>query len=71
MVLARNFCGVMLQPDLNGALFAQRSGAKKREWKAEIAAQKKRLIKMRRSLYIEFGKGLFTFHFLFQFCQYV
>lgn len=27
------------QPDLNGALFVKRSGTKKREWKAEIAAQ--------------------------------
>jgi hypothetical protein len=25
---------------LNGALFVKRSGTKKREWKAEIAAQK-------------------------------
>jgi hypothetical protein len=29
-----------LQPGLNGALFAKRSVAKKREWKAEIAALK-------------------------------
>lgn len=28
-----------LQPDLNGALFAEQSGGKKREWKAEKAAQ--------------------------------
>ena len=28
-----------LQPDLNEALFAKRSGAKKREWKAEMSAQ--------------------------------
>jgi len=28
------------RPDLNGALFAERSGAKKREWKAEKGAQK-------------------------------
>ena len=37
--LAANFCVARLQPDLNGALFAQRSGAKKREWKADKAAQ--------------------------------
>ena len=30
-----------LQPDLIGVLFVERSGTKKREWKAEIAAQKK------------------------------
>ncbi len=28
-----------MQPDLNEALFVEQSGAKKREWKAEIAAQ--------------------------------
>ena len=30
-----------MQPDLNEALFVERSGTKKREWKAEIAAIKK------------------------------
>lgn len=29
----------VLQPDLSGALFVERSGTKKRERKAEIAAQ--------------------------------
>ena len=29
-----------LRSGLNGALFAQRSGAKKREWKTETSAQK-------------------------------
>ena len=29
-----------LQPDLNGALFVERSGTKKREWKADKAAKK-------------------------------
>ncbi|WP_144282998.1 hypothetical protein [Chryseobacterium echinoideorum] len=29
-----------LQPDLNGALFVKQSGTKKREWKADKAAQK-------------------------------
>ncbi|WP_162989967.1 hypothetical protein [Chryseobacterium sp. 6424] len=28
-----------LRPGLNGALFAQRSAAKKREWKTETGAQ--------------------------------
>jgi len=28
-----------VQPDLNGALFVKRSGTKKREWKADKAAQ--------------------------------
>jgi len=28
-----------LQPDLNGALFTKQSEVKKREWKAEKAAQ--------------------------------
>ena len=29
------------RPGLNGALFVERSGAKKREWKTETGAQKK------------------------------
>ena len=32
-------CFSGLQPDLNGALFVKQSGTKKREWKAEKAAQ--------------------------------
>ena len=32
-----------LRPDLNGALFVERSETKKREWKAEIVAQKRKI----------------------------
>jgi len=31
---------IRLRPGLNGALFAERSGAKKREWKTEKGALK-------------------------------
>lgn len=34
-----------LRPDLNGALFMERSGRKKREWRAEMFAQIKNIRK--------------------------
>lgn len=37
---AQNMNVIQLRPGLNGALFAERSGAKKREWKTDKGAQK-------------------------------